>query len=399
MLRAPAFAPPLMEAAFILGISRYGHRIRRAGGAVRVGAVMDFAPGIHFGLSEDDYFSVPALSASGVKNLRMSPLDFWARSRWLNPAYEDDNEEPDSFVRILGKAYHKRILEGAEAFAWCYAAAFNPDDHKGALDGADDIKEALRKHKEAGANVKLSGKKADMIANLLELEPTAKILDVLQEIYEQDHEGKTFLPQKYLDKIELAAAMIEKDPQLSKAFIGGMAEVSIFWVCPTIGVPCKARLDYLKPKAIVDLKTFANKNGYPLGRAIDRELGYNRYPIQSAWYYDASDQIAALVKDGLVFNFDESWAGTTEGAYQYLRALKEGYDKTFLYVFQQKGVAPVAIGRTFGRSLTNCQLAQAQCEAAKQTYRQCADAFGADPWLVPQPISAFDDATIPALWE
>lgn len=351
---------------------------------------MDFAPGIHFGLSEDDYFSVPALSASGVKNLRMSPLDFWARSRWLNPAYEDDNEEPDSFARILGKAYHKRILEGRCAFRFAYAPAFDPADHKGALDGADEIKEALRKHKDQGANVKLSGKKAEMIANLLELQPSAKIMDVLQETYEADHEGKTFLPQKYMDKIELAAAMIEKDPQLAKAFTGGYAEVSVFWICPTIGVPCKARLDYLKPKAIVDLKTFANKSGYPISRAIDRELGYNRYPIQGAWYYDAADQLAGLVKAGLVYGEPEP---------SFLQALAAGHEKTFLYVFQQKGVAPIAIGRTFARSLTNCLLAQAQCEAAKQTYRTCVETFGADPWLVPEPITAFDDATIPALWE
>lgn len=351
---------------------------------------MDFAPGVHFGLSEDDYFSVPALSASGVKNLRMSPLDFWARSRWLNPAYEDDNEEPDSFARVLGKAYHKRILEGREAFLGCYAPAFDPENHKGALDGADEIKEALRKHKEQGANVKLSGKKADMIANLLELEPTAKIMDVLQEMHEGEYEDHTFLPQKFLDKIELAAAMIERDPNLSKAFTGGMAEVSVFWTCPIIGVPCKARLDYLKPKAVVDLKTFANKNGYPIGRAIDRELGYNRYPIQAAWYYDAADQIAGLLKEGL-------WYGDATAG--FIAALAAGHEKTFLYVFQQKGVAPIAKGRTFPRSLTNCLLAQAQCEAAKQTYRTCSETFGTDPWLVPEPITAFDDATIPALWE
>lgn len=352
--------------------------------------VPGFKQGVFFGMPDDEYFAVPALSASGVKNLRMSPLDFWARARWLNPAYEDDNEEPDSFVRVLGKAYHKRILEGREAFENCYAPAFDPSGYKDALDGADDIKEALRRHKEAGANVKLSGKKADMIANLLELDPAAKIMDVLRDIYVEEHEGKDFLPAKAMLKIELAAAMIERDPQLSKAFTGGMAEVSIFWTCPTIGIPCKARMDYLKPKAVVDLKTFANKNGYPISRAIDRELGYNRYPIQAAWYYDAADQVAGLINAGKVYG---------DAPHEYLKALHAEHEKTFLYVFQQKGVAPVAKGRTFSRSLTNCLLAAAQCEAAKQTYRTCAETFGTDPWLVPEPITAFDDATIPALWE
>ena len=352
--------------------------------------VPGFKQGVFFGMPEDEYFAVPALSASGVKNLRMSPLDFWARSRWLNPLYEEDNEEPDSFARTLGKAYHKRILEGREAFDGCYAPAFDPADHPGALDGADAIKEALRKQKEAGANVKLSGKKADMIANLLELDPRARIMDVLRETYEADHEGKTFLPVKSLDQIELAAAMIERDPQLAKAFTGGMSEVSVFWICPKIGIPCKARLDYLKPKAIVDLKTFANKNGYPISRAIDRELGYNRYPIQASWYYDAADQIAGLINAGKVYG---------DAPHDFISALHAGHEKTFLYVFQQKGIAPIAIGKSFPRSLTNCLLAAAQCEAAKQTYRTCTETFGKDPWLVSEPITAFDDAQIPALWE
>lgn len=352
--------------------------------------VEDFAPGIYFGMSEDDYFAIPALSASGIKNIRMSPLDFWARARWLNPGYEDDNEEVDSFVRILGKAYHKRILEGREAFLNCYAPTFDSSAHKGALEGADDIKEALRRHKEQGANVRLSGKKADMIANLLELEPTAKIMDLLRDTYEEDHEGKAFLSQKVLDKVEMSAAMIERDPELRRAFTGGMPEVSILWICPTHGIPCKARLDYLKPKAIIDLKTFANKNGYPIGRAIDREMGYNRYPIQGSWYYEASDQIAGLMDKGKVYG---------DAPHALLSALHANHKKTFVYVFQQKGIAPIARGRTFPRSLTNCLLATAQCDAAKQVYRQCHETFGADPWLTSEPITAFDDSTIPALWE
>lgn len=353
---------------------------------------MDFAEGIHFGLPEDDYFSVPALSASGIKNLRMSPLDFWARARWLNPNYEEDCEEgEDSFARVLGKAYHKRILEGKEAFLSCYAPAFNPADYPNALDGADAVQGALRKLKEEGATVKLTGKKGELIERLLELQPSAQIMDVLRESYEEEHEGKTFIPGQSMDRVELAAAMIEKDPELRKAFTGGMPEVSIFWVCPTHGVPCKARLDYLKPKAIVDLKTFANKNGYPVSRAIDRELGYNRYPIAAAWYYDAADQIKRLMEAGKVYG---------EAPHEYLSALFAGHEKTFVYVFQQKGIAPIARGRSFPRSLTNCLLATANCDTAKQTYRQCVETFGEKlPWLTTEPIIAFDDATIPALWE
>jgi hypothetical protein len=125
-------------------------------------------------------------------------------------------------------------------------------------------------------------------------------------------------------------------------------------------------------------------------RAIDRELGYNRYPIAAAWYYDAADQVSGLIDSGKVYG---------DAPHSYLSALRAGHEKTFVYVFQQKGVAPIARGKSFPRSLTNCLLAQAQCEAAKQTYRTCSETFGTDPWITSEPITAFDDATIPALWE
>ncbi len=103
----------------------------------RESGVPTFQEGVFFGMAEDHYHAVPALSASGVKNLRMSPLDFYMRAPWLNAHYEADNDEPeDSFAKVLGRAYHKRILEGREAFIACYAPAFDPSAHKGALGGA-----------------------------------------------------------------------------------------------------------------------------------------------------------------------------------------------------------------------------------------------------------------------
>lgn len=352
---------------------------------------LDFKEGVFFGMPEEKYHAVPALSSSGVKNLRMSSLDFYMRAPWLNAHYEAENEETeDSFAKVLGRAYHKRILEGREAFLTCYAPAFEPGWHEDALEGADDIQAALRRHKEAGADVKLTGKKADLIERLLEIDATAKIMDVLRESYEDLHAGKQFLPQKTLDKIELSAAMIEKDQNLCKAFTGGMPEVSVFWTCTKSGVNCKARFDYLKAKAIVDLKTFANKSGYPIERAVERELAFYRYPISAAWYYEASDMIFHLMNMGKVYG---------DAPHIYLSGLHANAEKTFVYVFQQKGVAPLARGRSLPRSSTHVQVAAAACDAAKQTYRQCWETFGTDPWLTSEPIQTFDDARIPALWE
>ena len=349
---------------------------------------MQFEPGVHFGLSDEEYFSVPALSASGMKNLRISPLDFWARSAWLNPNYEDDQEDAsDSFARTLGKAYHKRILEGRGAFDACYAPSFDPSAHPDALESADQIKDALRRFKAQGAEVKLSGTKAELIERLFELNPLAKVMDEVRLDYEGDHNGKIFLPTKTLDKIELAAAMIEKHPDLSKAFTGGMPEVSIFWTCPVIGVNCKARLDYVKPKAIVDLKTVANTQGKPLAIAVAREFASRRYFIQGAHYDEAAKQIAGFVKSGAVH-------GDCDPA--ILKALEADHEKTTLFVFQVKGVAPAAIGRTFPSQGLIFQIAQAEIETLKMQYRTCLETFGTDPWVETSKIEAFADEEVPS---
>lgn len=348
---------------------------------------MKFEPGVFFNLPEDDYFSVEALSASGMKHLRVSPLDYWANSRTLNPNYEADQEDVvDSFAKTLGKSFHKRILEGREAFANCYAPAFDPSAYPDALEGADDIKAALRRHKEQGADVKITGNKEELIDRLVSLEPTAKIMDVLRESYVQTHEGKTLLATKYLHKIELAAAMIEKHPELSKAFTGGMPEVSIFWECPVIGVQCKARLDYLKPKAIVDLKTIANKQGRPLPSAVAREFAAYRYFVQGAFYHEAAKQIKGLMNAGKVYG---------EAPHDFLSKLYADHDKTVLYVFQVKGIAPAAIGRIFPTEGITFQIAQTEIETMKQTYRICLEKFGNAPWVEDSKIEMLTDEEVP----
>src|ERR1700734_2478788 len=123
-----------------------------------------FAEGVFFDMDEETYFSVPALSSSGMKSLRISPLDFWARAKWLNPNYEEDNEGEEPEARILGKAYDKRIVEGAEAFARCYAPAPDPADYPGVLKTAKDIQDAIRRYNEtADTKLKIGGDKEEII--------------------------------------------------------------------------------------------------------------------------------------------------------------------------------------------------------------------------------------------
>lgn len=88
-------------------------------------------PGIYFGMPEDEYHSDRSLSASGVKDIHVTPLTFWMRSGF-NPNKADDSTEP----KERGKAFHARLLEGHDAFVARYATAPQIEDHPGAIDGA-----------------------------------------------------------------------------------------------------------------------------------------------------------------------------------------------------------------------------------------------------------------------
>lgn len=335
-----------------------------------------FHEGVWFGMPEADYHAVPALSNSGIKNLLVSPMDFWARS-WLNP----DKEDEPSPQMELGKAYDKRIVEGRHAFARAYAPALVKEDAKFALVTMDDIREAMKDRGLKGGKTK-----ADCIAILNEADPGLPIWDILESDHAAEHAGKTLLHPDVIARIEIAAAMIEKHPELSKCFTGGQPQVSVFWYDRETGVPMKARYDYLKPRAIIDLKTFSNPLMKPVDRAVATAMASGKYHVQMAVYLEGAAQSPRLIAGGEV---------NGEVSDEFLNAVAAVPDKRFLFVFQQTGVAPVARGYELPRGLVyDCGVMAMR--AAQIRFRECFAAFGSDPWIDTQGITAFDDAGFPA---
>jgi len=164
-----------------------------------------------------------------------------------------------------------------------------------------------------------------------------------------------------LAEIEYAAAMIERHPELSRAFEGGQPEVSIFWNLD--GVPMKCRIDYLKPKAVVEYKTFSNSRRLPAGKAIAHAIAGEKYHLQAVVYNTA------------------------------LEALGEP-ERTWLWVFQQQGPVPLARGKVFPRgSLFDVGLVQMREMVG--LYKDCLKRFGSDPWVDMTPIETLDDLEVP----
>lgn len=331
------------------------------------------APGIYFGLPEEEYHAALALSASGIKALRIDPMVWWLQSP-LNP----DLIEEETVAKRIGKAFHARIVEGANAFAQRYARELDPADHPNALRTVADLTDALAKH-----NIS-SGRrlKGELIRILLHHEPDAVIWDELVRRHAEIHDGKIMLEADLLDQIERAAGRVESHPELCKAFADGEPEVSVFWVDPS-GVPCKCRMDFLKPRAIVDLKSFSLRGVLP-DREVAQSVARYKYHIQADFYLRGAAAIPRLVEQGLV-------AGNHDP--DFLRAVVDADDKTFLFVWQAQGL-PLLLGKILGPGII-LDIAHAAVEDALIRWADAWRRWGPAEWNQIRPITRFDDSEFP----
>lgn len=359
-----------------------------------------YKPGIYFGMPDEEYHAIHALSASGIKHLLVSSMDYWSQS-WMNPGYVDTETD----AKEAGTAYHTRILEGKAAFAATYAENFDASQYPDALDTAKDITAHLKAIGVKG----YSGKdKAELVEILLEVEPNAQVLDVLKQEYRTLHSGKRFISRDLLTQIEKAAFMIERDPTASKCFTGGYPEVTIIWIDPETGVPMKARIDYLKLQAIIDLKSFSNPMSKPIDKAIYGAMATRKYHIQAATYMEADTYGTAHARAGRIFLSNEkSWlscaaiGGGGEGRLLPTATLQTWLDsymkhetRRFVFVFQQTGISPITRVREFPRNLVyDCGVAALR--DAQRKYAECWKTYGTDPWIDVAPMKVFDDQEFP----
>jgi hypothetical protein len=310
------------------------------------------------------YYEIKALSASGMRDLAVSPLRFWHRH--VNPARV---EEPPTPEMRFGTALHCAVLE-PEEFEKRYARAVNPDDYDGLLTTMDDLRQWL---KDKGHQPK-GTRKADVIAQVLAHDAHAPILDVLTEQHARQHQGKEILSGADFERVIGAFDSLTSEPRMKELLRSGKAEVPMFVKDPESGVPLKMKCDWLTPKCIVDVKTFSMRRDKPVDRAVTDCIWYEGYHRQAYLYsfIRALNEEKPLAAAEFVFAFVESEAP---------------------FEVRLRIVRPKIAGQV---SLL-WERARIECHQLVRTYAECAAKFGESPWRYACEPTQVCDEEIPAL--
>lgn len=100
--------------------------------------------------------------------------------------------------------------------------------------------------------------------------------------WKADHRTNGLIPIHRGDLLAASrmASAVRRHPVASAIFSEGKPELSMYWIDPETGVTCRGRIDWLRPNAIVDLKTIYKADE----RTITRQCADHGYAQQADWY-------------------------------------------------------------------------------------------------------------------
>jgi hypothetical protein len=158
----------------------------------------------------------------------------------------------------------------------------------------------------------VSGTKAELAKRIKAKDTHIIIFDEVLATFRvmAERDGLEILKPDVMREVRQAAASITLNPHLARAFQGGIPEVSAFWV-DEYGIPCKARLDWLKPRTIVDLKKCANARKRPFDVAVILAIAQYRYDLSARHYLDGYRYLYQFAAEDRVLTARSSPAGTS----------------------------------------------------------------------------------------
>ena len=211
-----------------------------------------------FDMPFEDYLKVDALSSTYIKRITISIDDC------LNA-----DPRKETVALNTGKAYHKALLEGLDAFEAEYCREINKNGYVRTV--VDAIAAFVRKGV-TGYNKTGSRK---------------YFMDLCREnnipVYDDAIAGETRITLKANDYDRIVRCAKELHDTIDLPPMQN--EVSVFWVHD--GVSMKARFDGVNEYGVFDLKTFSNGLGKDLEKLPAQTIANYRYDIQAVLYVEA----------------------------------------------------------------------------------------------------------------
>jgi len=262
--------------------------------------------GIYFNMPDSEYHSIPYFSRSMVQYVNMGAEEAWHQAP-INP---NKALNESSYAMDLGTAMHSMILE-PEIFNQLYIRRPKKEDYtnKIILDKVSELQDFLE-----SVGEKKTGRKDDLIGRAIPyLNPNTHIVWE-GEMHKFDTElqlrGCKELNDNEIEILNAVQDNINNTSQIKQVFQNGYPEVTIIWKDEESGVMCKCRLDYVRPEAIGELKTFSLKYKKNLTKLLCDIINFERYNMQFAIYHQALSNIIKKInaKKAEVFgDVDAEW--------------------------------------------------------------------------------------------
>lgn len=361
--------------------------------------MIEHEDGVYFGMPEEEYHADPALGASDHKRLLTSPPRWWFRSLYATDLREallgTAAVVEETIAKAFGSATHKIVLEGFTAFHQSYWV--RPPPPEGMLSTRDDMRMAIRDHtgkspfgQLAHGELVLECRKWG-VPGLLEEDWHAELAE--QRIGRREISDSWWRLMNLINRIlEVPRPDYGGKSQREHVLQGGYPEVSIFWT-DELGVRLKCRLDYMRIKSTIDLKTYSAKDDEESISAFGRSVEQYAYDLQAVHYQQGRAQVPRLLSEGRVH-----WTEACVPAESFLTKL-ESYtgEVAWIWLAVQTVGMPETDVLEFPTGIISSS-ANYQLLKARENFRDNRDRFGlAEPWVSTRGTIELNDQTFEAM--
>lgn len=293
---------------------------------------LQHADGVWLNLRHSDYLLDWGLGSGDIKQLYLSPVEWWWHS--IFNALRPEEQRKAHFIR--GDAFHVAVLDGMKVYDKVYGIPPSPVSHPDHLSRLADLKAACR-----GLGLATNGSSLDLMMRL------RGRVDLMSDAIEAFRlSGKMPISPPDDGIIRLLHRMIMRSRAelnlkrggmtLQQALRGALTEVSVFWT-DEMGVRQRCRFDFLKPSISGDLKSITDWKKGDFKAELLREIILRGYVIQWAHYDEGRRRLRQAVAEGRVY-------GGTAKQLERLAAVAEEEIWAWLWIFAKMDGAPQVRG-------------------------------------------------------